>query len=192
MGKKADVLNKLACVKYFNFEAKRETVIEEAEKLWKKAIMSYNQHFYSCFNLGMSKFLRGEFDIDQLIADFHDDVFINKSQGQFTEACLLLAAGKRQEGLDVLGAYIEGFKTKATKKRRGLNAKQKQKLQIAECLKDAVTVKDPDCVTFPVNFKVAHNHTSKVLQVAYSRDGSTLASLSATEVSLWRIKPASA
>jgi hypothetical protein len=119
-------------------------------------------------------------------------VFINKSQGQFTEACLLLAAGKRQEGLDLLGAYIEGFKTKATKKRRGLNAKQKQKLQIAECLKEAVTVKDPDCVTFPVNFKIDHNHTSKVLQVAYSRDGSTLASLSAAEVSLWRIKPASA
>lgn len=125
VGKKADVLNKVACVKYFNFEAKRETVIEEAENLWKKAIMSYNQHYYSCFNLGMSKFLRGEFDIDQLIADFNDDVFINKSQGNFTEACLLLAAGKRSEGVESLKNYIDSFKHKALTKRRGLNAKQK-------------------------------------------------------------------
>lgn len=47
IGKRADNLNKRACVLYFDKKS------EEAQKLWSKAINTTNQHFYSCFNLGM-------------------------------------------------------------------------------------------------------------------------------------------
>jgi hypothetical protein len=54
VGKRADVLNKQACVTYFNGNA------EKSEKLWLKAINSNNQHYYSCYNLGMMRFRYGE------------------------------------------------------------------------------------------------------------------------------------
>lgn len=69
VGKRADVLNKQACVSYFN------TRKEHAEELWAKAINASNQHYYSCFNLGMKRFHHGEVASAALRADFGDDVF---------------------------------------------------------------------------------------------------------------------
>jgi hypothetical protein len=69
IGKRADVLNKKAAFAYFNNKH------DLAEQLWAKAIHSSNQHYYSCFNLGMKRFLEGTITADALRSEFEDDVF---------------------------------------------------------------------------------------------------------------------
>lgn len=54
IGKRADCLNKNACCLYFDGE------YEKAGAMWSKAINTSNQHFYSCFNLGLKQFINGE------------------------------------------------------------------------------------------------------------------------------------
>jgi len=92
IGKKSDVLNKKACVLYFqpskrqsnhiknksewdDLEAKRK---EQANQLWVKAISINNTHFYSLFNLGVKKFHFGEITAEHLLTEFNDDVFMHR------------------------------------------------------------------------------------------------------------------
>jgi serine/threonine protein kinase len=101
VGKKADMLNKRACVAFFNKE------FEKAQKLWSEAVNNSDQHFYSCFNMGMKQFLNAEITSDQLLADFSDDVFEHQQKGEFVKAILQVANGKRVEGSQLLDNYIQ-------------------------------------------------------------------------------------
>lgn len=87
VGKRADMLNKKALVAYFKGST------EQAGQYWSKAINSSNQHFYSCFNMGVKQFWNGEVSGKALIADFSDDVFEHREKGPIVRAMLLIATG---------------------------------------------------------------------------------------------------
>lgn len=103
VGKRADMLNKKALVAYFKGSADDQ---QQAGEFWSKAINSSNQHFYSCFNMGMKSFWNGEVSGGQLRADFSDDVFEHSTKGPIVQAMLLIATGHRLDGSKMLDEYI--------------------------------------------------------------------------------------
>ena len=81
IGKRSDVLNKMACVRYFNNQGKKNDNVERAEDLWEKAIHQNNSHYYSIFNLGLKRFLNGEISADACRAEFEDYIFSHPTKG---------------------------------------------------------------------------------------------------------------
>lgn len=142
VGKRADVLNKQACVAYFS-----SARTDQATALWHKALQANNQHFYSCFNLGIKMFLHAEASAGTLIADFGDDVFCHSVKGAITEAVFKLAVGLRSEGLRIMTEYIESIDQKRLK-RRGINSKTVLLLNKITALKLNVEA-DIDCRVYP-------------------------------------------
>jgi len=100
VGKRADMLNKNACVSYFNGK------VELATEQWLQAVNSNNMHYYSCFNLGMKRFRYGEVSQGMMRAELGDDVFIHPTKGTLAEAYTLIATGHRRSGLEMLQNFI--------------------------------------------------------------------------------------
>ena len=116
VGKRVDVLNKRACVAYFNGQT------DNATELWMKAGNTNNQHYYSVYNLGMKRFRFGEVSQGALRTELADTVFMHPSKGKLSEASILIATGHRRMGLEMLKEYIEDVEARKCK-RRGVSSK---------------------------------------------------------------------
>ena len=108
VGKKADVFNKLGIVALFRGEEGK------ALSCWSQARSISDRHFDSQTNFCMHRWSTGFISDAQLMTELSQFFMEYPGKGTVLQAYLLIAAGDREAGMQILKKYIEETKSGLT------------------------------------------------------------------------------